>query len=169
MPGVPSLIQDLGWWAVFAFLLGVVFARAQGTYWLGRWARRGADAAAASTRPRAAAMARRLSGPSAERARAFLDRWGFIGIPVSFLTIGFQSMVNATAGFVRMRWPVYTLAMIPGCLVWAAIYTTLGLSLFEAFMASPWLGAGTLVAIVVLVGAATRLRRSADSAARTRR
>jgi hypothetical protein len=35
MAGVPGFIAQLGWWAVFVFLVGVVFFRAQGTFWLG--------------------------------------------------------------------------------------------------------------------------------------
>src|SRR5690554_5522311 len=163
MAGVPDVLEGLGWWAVALFLLCVVFTRAQATYWLGRWARRGADAAAASTHPRAAALAHKLSGPRADSARRFLDKWGPIGLPLSFLTIGFQTMVNVTAGYVRMRWDIYTIAMIPGCMAWAAIYSTLGFSIFEAFAASPWLGAAVVIAIIGLVWGATRLRRNVGS------
>lgn len=94
MAGVPGFIAQPGWWAVFIFLIGVLFFRAQGAYWLGRWARRGADGTAMSAHPRAAALARRLSGPGADHARRYLERWGFLGIPASFLTVGFQTMVN---------------------------------------------------------------------------
>ncbi len=167
MAGVPDVLEGLGWWAVALFLLFVVFTRAQATYWLGRWARRGADVAAVSDRPRAASLARTLSGPRAESARRFLDKWGPIGLPLSFLTIGFQTMVNITAGYVRMRWDIYTIAMIPGCMAWAAIYATLGFSVFEAFAASPWLGIGALIAIALLAWGATRLRQSVDSGSRT--
>ncbi len=169
MAGVPDVLEGLGWWAVALFLLFVVFTRAQATYWLGRWARRGADAAAVSERPRAVALANKLSGPRADSARRFLEKWGPIGLPLSFLTIGFQTMVNITAGYVRMRWDIYTIAMIPGCIAWAAIYSTLGFTLFEAFAASPWLGAGVIVAIVALVWGATRLRQTADFDSRTPR
>ncbi len=169
MAGVPSFVESLGWWAIFLFLVCVVFFRAQGTYWLGRWGRRGAEATAAAQHGRASAVAARLSGPGAEKARAFLDRWGFIGVPLSFLTVGFQTMVNASAGYMRMRWDLYTLAMIPGCIAWAAIYATLGLSLLEAFARSPWLGIGIILAVFALVFGATRLRRSAGSGARTPR
>ncbi|NTV40225.1 MAG: hypothetical protein HGA51_09795 [Demequinaceae bacterium] len=149
--------------------MGVVFTRAQGTYWLGRWARKGTDATATSAHPRAAAVARRLSGPGAERARRYLERWGFVGIPASFLTVGFQTMVNACAGFIRMRWDMYTAAMIPGCVAWAAIYTLVTYSLVEAWAHSPVLVVVGVVALAGLIAAAfafTRLRRSAGSAAR---
>ena len=172
MPGVPAFVEQLGWWAVYIFLFGVVFTRAQGTYWLGRWARKGTEAATTSTHPRAASVARRLSGPGADRARLYIERWGFVGIPASFLTVGFQTMVNAMAGFIRMRSDLYTVAMIPGCLAWAAIYTLVSFSLVEAWTRSPWVLALGIVAVAGLVGAGfalTRLRRSAGSSARTPR
>lgn len=172
MAGVPGFVEQLGWWAVFIFLMGVVFTRAQGTYWLGRWARRGTDATATSAHPRAASVAKRLSGPGADRARRYLERWGFVGIPASFLTVGFQTMVNACAGFIRMRWDLYTVAMIPGCVAWAAIYTLVTYSLVEAWAHSPVLVVVGIVALAGLIAAAfafTRLRRSAGSGARTPR
>ncbi|WP_291380027.1 VTT domain-containing protein [Demequina sp.] len=170
MPGIPGVVEDLGWWAVFLFLLCVVFFRAQGTYWLGRWARNGAESRAQSTSPRAASIARRLSGPGADRARDYLERWGFVGIPASFLTVGFQTMVNATAGFIRMRWDLYTVAMIPGCIMWGALYTLVTFSLVEAWTQSPMLLAVGVVAVVGLLVAAfafTRRRRTVDSSVRT--
>lgn len=169
MAGVPDFIAQLGWWAVFIFLIGVLFFRAQGTYWLGRWARKGTDATATSTHPRAASLARRLSGPGADRARRYLERWGFLGIPASFLTVGFQTMVNAFAGFIRMRWDLYTVAMIPGCIVGAAAYTLVTFSLVKAWASSPVLlmvGIAVLAGLIFAAFAVTRQRRSAGSFAR---
>lgn len=172
MAGVPAFVENLGWWAVFLFLFGVVLTRAQGTYWLGRWARQGTDTAAASAHPRAASLATKLSGPGADSSRRYIERWGFVGIPASFLTIGFQTMVNATAGFIRMRWDLYTVAMIPGCLAWAAVYTLVTFSLVEAWTHSPALMVAGVIAIVSLVALAfvfTRRHRSGDSSAHTPR
>lgn len=170
MAGVPGFIAQLGWWAVFIFLTGVLFFRAQGTYWLGRWARKGADATAMSAHPRAAALARKLSGPGADHARRYLERWGFLGIPASFLTVGFQTMVNAFAGFIRMRWDLYTVAMIPGCIAGAAAYTLVSYSLVKAWDRSPLLlvvGIALLAGLILVAFAVTRRRRSVGSAVRT--
>ena len=171
MAGVPSFVSEGPWAGLFAFLFCVVLLRAQGTYWAGRWVRAGAEKAAVAGEHdgRRARLAGRLSGPSWERAQAFLDRWGFIGVPLSFLTIGFQTMVNAAAGYTRMRWDLYTVAMVPGCLAWATIYSLLGLSLIDAFARSPWLGIGVIVGVVAAAWALTMLRRSAGSAVRTPR
>lgn len=162
MPGVPQVVADSPWWVLFIFLCGVVFFRTQGTYWLARWARAGAQALADGdpARPtRRARLAKRLSGPGMERARTFLERWGYLGIPVSFLTIGFQTMVNATAGFTRMRFDLYTLAMIPGCLAWATVYTAVGLSLWEAWLRSPMVLITVLLGLAALVVALNIWRR----------
>jgi membrane protein DedA with SNARE-associated domain len=162
---------------VWLFLLVVVFFRAQATYWVGRWLRHGLSSppdAAASERPtspsRRARLAARFSGPGWERARAFLDRWGFVGVPLSFLTVGFQTMVNAAAGFGRMRWDLYTAAMLPGCAAWAALYSIAGFSLVAAWQASPWLFAGVVIAVIAVAGALTAVRRrraALSSAARS--
>ncbi|WNM25498.1 VTT domain-containing protein [Demequina capsici] len=170
MAGVPSFVSDGPWLGLFAFLFCVVLVRAQATYWAGRWVRRGAEAAARGEADgRRARFARRLSGPTWDHAQRFLDRWGFVGVPLSFLTIGFQTMVNAAAGYTRTRWDLYTVAMLPGCIAWAALYSFLGLSLIGAFSRSPWLGSAVVAAIVVAAWALTTLRRSAGSAVRTPR
>ena len=176
MAGVPPFISEGPWWGVFLFLCGVVFLRAQATYWVGWWLRKGAasgdrnaslvevsdeQTADATPQPtRRARFARRFSGPAWDRAQRFVERWGYIGIPLSFLTVGFQTMVNAAAGFTRMRWDLYTVAMIPGCLAWAAIYASLGVGLFEAWKTSPWLFVAILVGLVVIAWALTAWRRS---------
>ncbi|WP_297081331.1 DedA family protein [uncultured Demequina sp.] len=169
MPGVPSFIFDGPWWGLFSFLTGVVFFRTQATYWLARWARTGADAVAdraEERHSRRARLARRFSGPGMERAREFIERRGYVAIPLSFFTVGFQTMVNATAGYTRMRFDLYTLAMIPGCLAWATIYTAIALSLWEAWLRSPWLLVlGVLVIAAVVVGLNLWRRRRAPTVA----
>lgn len=166
MAGVPSAVTDGPWWWLFCFLLVLVFFRAQATYWLGRWVRHGlaipADAEAGSVpqpSSRRARIAARFSGPTWDRAERFLDRWGFIGVPLSFLTIGFQTMVNAAAGFGRMRWDLYTVAMIPGCAMWALVYSAAGFSLVSAWKTSPWIVVAAVLGVVALAGVFTRLRR----------
>ncbi|WP_062079019.1 hypothetical protein [Demequina globuliformis] len=192
MPGVPSFISDIGIWAIVPFLFAVVFFRSQGTYWVGRWLRRGTDALAtageslevnataptaseapAAPRPtpppanRRSRMARRLSGPAMDRAQLFLEKWGFVGIPLCFLTIGFQTVVLGTAGYTRMRWDMFTVAMLPGCAAWAMIYGSVSVTLIELWKRSPWLFTAGLVGVIAVAFVATTLRRTAGSAART--
>ncbi|WP_084037969.1 DedA family protein [Demequina sp. NBRC 110053] len=168
MPGVPAFIFDGPWWGLFAFLFCVVLLRTQATYWLARWARTGADAVADRAEDRdsrRAGFARRLSGPGMERARAFIERRGFLAIPLSFFTVGFQTMVNAAAGYARMRFDLYTLAMIPGCLAWATIYTAIALSLWEVWLRSPWLLAAAVLVLAAAVVGLNLWRRRAVPAA----
>ncbi|WP_084077992.1 DedA family protein [Demequina sp. NBRC 110057] len=176
MAGVPGFISDLGWWALVPFLFVVVFVRTQATYWLGRWARTGASRLAESPSEKFLARAsRRLDGPMMARGEAVLDRWGYVAIPLSFLTLGFQTVINATAGYVKMRWGLYTLVMLPGCALWTAAYTIVGASIVHLWQHSPTLAIAFVVGVVAVAWAATRVtrivrqRRSAGSAARTPR
>lgn len=124
-------------------LFVIVLFRAQGTYWVGR------GVAAGVLR---SSIGERLQGPGMTRAIAILHKWGLIAITLSFLTVGFQTMINAGAGLIRTPWHRYTIAMIPGCLAWAFIYATIGLAAFVAIVAaasgSPW-GIAVIAALVL--------------------
>lgn len=155
---MPSWVTSQPFVLAFGFLLIVVFFRAQGTYWIGR----GARAGAMQTR-----LAGRLTGPRMTRATAALNKWGWPLVTVSFLTVGLQTVVNAAAGIARMRWPRYTLAMLPGCAAWAAIYATVGLAAFEAWVAlsvrsawAPWTIPAVLVPAAVIFVVRLRRRRA---------
>jgi len=146
---VPAWIEELPFAMAFTVMLLIVFARAQGTYWLGR----GANAGGRRTR-----LAVRLEGDRMTRATDVLTRRGWPVIPVSFLTVGFQTTVNAAAGFIRMPWLKYTAVMIPGCVAWAAIYSTIGFAAFQGWLAlsarsgwTPWVTLVVVVASVVMV------------------
>ncbi|SNU01401.1 membrane protein DedA, SNARE-associated domain [Ruaniaceae bacterium KH17] len=148
--------------AVYIFLLCVVFCRAQGTYWLGRW---GAKLAIERVKPKSAfgqkAQAWLDSGASDSGIRA-LHRWGLIVLPFSFLTVGFQTAVNAGAGLIRISWRKYTFAMFFGCLAWALIYSTIGFAVWGAALSaaagSPW-GIAATVAFVSIFGATMWISR----------
>ena len=152
---MPGWVQDGPFGVLYGFLLVVVFLRAQGTYWVGR------AVAAGVLRTR---WSHHFTGPRVTRAIGSIERWGWPIIPLSFLTIGFQSAVNAGAGVIRMRWVRYTLAMIPGCLIWALVYSLGGLAAFRGAVAlaahSPWAlaAAGILLAIAV-TAVVLRVRR----------
>lgn len=151
---MPSWVQDGPFAVVYLFLLLVVFCRAQGTYWLGR------AAAAGALHSR---WSESFTGPQMTRAIASIDRWGLPVIPLSFLTIGFQTAVNAGAGLIRIRWVRYTAAMVPGCLAWALIYTAGGLAAFQGAMAllaaSPWALVAAILLAVALVALVVLWRR----------
>ena len=139
---MPSWLEGKPFAITFAVLFCIVLLRAQATYWLGR----GVTAGVLHTR-----WADRISGPRTTKAIASLNRYGPPLVTVSFLTIGFQTVVNAAAGLIRMPWVRYTIAMLIGCVAWALIYATVGFAAVEAGIAlathSPWM----LVAVVLLV------------------
>ena len=86
---MPSWLEGKPFAITFAVLFGIVLLRAQATYWLGR----GVTAGVLHTR-----WADRITGPRTTKAIASLNRWGPPLVTVSFLTIGFQTVVNAAAG-----------------------------------------------------------------------
>ncbi|AOZ72920.1 hypothetical protein BK816_06120 [Boudabousia tangfeifanii] len=110
----------------------IVFFRAQLTYWLGRLA------AAGALREHKSATLNKIKrwfdGPAPKKGADYLARWGLIIIPLCFLTVGLQTMVNAGAGIVRLKWRTYTIAMIPGCIAWGVLY---GLGLLAIWI-SAW-------------------------------
>ncbi len=130
-------------------------ARGSATYWAGRALRYGGG------RSR---FARHLDRPAVVRAEAFVRRFGAPAVAVSFLTIGFQTAVNAAAGALQMPWWRYLPGVVVGALFWATIYTTIGFAVLQAWFGNhpgPWL-AGALGAVAVTVLATLVGRRRRD-------
>ena len=164
---MPDFIAEGPFWLVFTFLVVVVFLRAQATYWLGSWA---TSLTLRHVRPREGwrrSLVHRLDSPATDQGVAAIHRWGLAIIPVSFLTVGLQTMVNAGAGVLRMPWWKYTLAMLPGCVAWATIYSTIGFAVWEAALAasagSPW-GIAGMAATALIVAATVLVRRRRQTA-----
>lgn len=138
--------------AAYVFLVVVVHLRAGGTYALGRLARRAGD------RSRLSGL---LSRPMVRRSEQVVGRFGPPAVSVSFLTVGFQSAMNLTAGFLRMPLRYYLPALSVGSLIWAAMYLSVGLAVMRAWQADG--SAATVLAAVVLLvlvaGLAVLVRR----------
>ena len=134
------------------FVLGAAL-RSQALYWTGR----GITAGVLRSR-----LATRLEGARGRRALAAIERWGMPVVPLSFLTVGFQSAVHTACGLLRIGWLRYTLWSIPGWLAWALIWTTGGIAAAAAAVAlaarSPW---ALVVVVVALVAAAVVLSAAA--------
>lgn len=138
------------WGLPFPLLVGALFiivmARANGTYWLGR------AAAAGTERTR---LRRLLLAPGYQRAVRWIDRWGAPAVSVSFLTIGFQTLMNLAAGVMRMSLRHYLPAVIVGSVIWAFVYGTIGFVGFTAVTAvyqrSPALGISLTLAVAGLL------------------
>ena len=131
---------------VVAALFVIVMARANGTYWLGR------AAAAGSERTR---LRRLLHAPGYLRAVRWIDRWGAPAVSVSFLTVGFQTLINLAAGVTRMTLRHYLPAVVVGSVMWAFIYATIGFvgvsAIASLYSRSPILAIGLAVFGVLLL------------------
>lgn len=103
----------------FATLFVIVMLRANATYWLGRGALRGGKLSGK--------LARHLEGHHMQRAQRLAARYGVIAVPLSFLTIGVQTAINFSAGFTRMPLRRYVPAVTVGCVLWALLYSTVGM------------------------------------------
>lgn len=108
----------------FVLLFTIVMLRANATYWLGRGALNGGRLSKK--------MARHLEGPTMLRAQRLSARLGIVAVPLSFLTIGVQTAINFSAGFTLMPLRRYLPAVIVGCLLWALLYSTVGMVGFAA-------------------------------------
>ena len=122
-------IEEAPFLVTFVFFFCGAMIRANSTYWIGR----GLAAGMMHTR-----FQRLLNGPIYHRAQALLARWGVLAVPLSFLTVGVQSAVNASAGIARMPLRRYIPAVIVGCLLWALIYATVGMTVVYAWIALDW-------------------------------
>ncbi|MGN0100811.1 MAG: DedA family protein [Dietzia sp.] len=103
----------------FSTLFVIVMLRANATYWLGRGALRGGRL---SER-----FAHRLEGPTMQRAQRLSARYGVVAVPLSFLTAGVQTAINFSAGFTTMPLRRYLPAVTVGCVLWALLYSTVGM------------------------------------------
>ncbi|MFC7491708.1 MULTISPECIES: DedA family protein [unclassified Knoellia] len=146
-----------GWpvWAVFGAFFVIAMLRSNATYWAGR----GLRAGGART-----GMARHLDRPAVIRTGSFVDRWGAPVVVLSFLTVGVQTLVNAAAGALRMPLSRFVPATLLGSLLWATLYTSVGVALWEAVTAGAWWWLLGVVAVgAVVAGTTTWLTRVASS------
>ncbi|WP_127127209.1 DedA family protein [Georgenia sp. SYP-B2076] len=159
---MPDFLASWPFWLVFAFLYLGATIRGQGTYWAGRIL---TEQALRRSHPRGGWRRRAydwLQGEGTARGIEAIRRWGLVVVPVSYLTVGFQTMVNAGAGVLRIHWGRYALAQVPGALAWAAIYSTIGFAVWDAALAaaagSPW-GIAGIAAVAVVITATVLVRR----------
>ncbi|EAP97645.1 uncharacterized membrane-associated protein-like protein [Janibacter sp. HTCC2649] len=132
---------------MFGAFFVIAMLRSNATYWAGR----GLRAGGART-----GIARHLDRPAVIRTEAFVDRWGAPVVALSFLTVGVQTLINAAAGALRMPLSRYVPATVVGSLLWATLYTSAGVALWEAITGGAWWWLLVLVAVAALVLAATR-------------
>lgn len=158
-------------WLVFATLFLGAMARGQMMYWAGRIV---TEQALRRTKPADGwrlQVHRWLAGGGADSGIRAIRRWGLAIVPVGYLTVGFQSMVQVGAGVLRIRLLWYALAQIPGALAWALIYSTIGFAIWGAILAaaagSP-LGLTALALAAIVLVTTILLRRRHRSRTRAR-
>lgn len=129
----------------FTFLTVLGFCRAGATYLLGRGARHWGSRWG-SRRQRTGAEDR--PSPTIAYAERLVRRLGPVAVPLSFLTVGLQTAIHLTAGALRMPVRYYVPALFVGALIWATLYTTVGL----AVLSTLWGGVDQWVLLVAAVG-----------------
>ena len=149
-------------WVVALALFVIVQLRAYGTYWLGRLASTGAQ----RTR-----LSRLMDSPGYRNACERIDRFGAPVVALSFLTIGFQTLVNLAAGATGMKLRHYLPAVAVGGVAWALLYATLGTVGFELvgqlFGYSPVAAVAVIVAVTaaIVTYVAVQARRRPEAVA----
>lgn len=147
MSEVLDAIRSWPWfWAWLTFFV-VVLLRAGGTYGIGR-------AIAAGV------LREREPGPRVRAAMAQVERWGPPAVTVSFFTVGAQTAVNLGAGLARMSFPRYLTGLVPGAVIWASIWSTIGMSAFLAVFSGGSERLAWLFVLLVVVVVAVLLTRS---------
>lgn len=141
-----EFLDRLPLWVAFVVLFLGAFARGNATYWVGRGLRSGGE------RSR---LARHLDRPVVARAEGWVRRFGAPAVALGFLTVGVQSAINAAAGMLRMPQRRFLPAVSIGAALWAALYTTVGFALVDAWVGrlSWWwalLALGVVAAVILL-------------------
>lgn len=144
-----SILQlPIGW--AYLTLFAIVMLRANATYWAGRLLVAGG---------RLSPQAKRfIDGPAMVRAKDFSARWGVLAVPLSFLTIGVQTAVNLSAGALRMPLSRYLPAVTLGCLLWALLYSSIGLAAVQALLLALASSYWSLLAIAVVIALVVGMR-----------
>ena len=143
-------IHSLPYPWVFLFFWCLAMMRSHTMYWIGR----GITAGTARTR-----WVSLLESPMYARAQAWSARWGVLAVPMSFLTVGIQSVIQLSAGVARMPLRRYVAATAAGAIAWAAVYTTIGMAILTAWLTGP---TGRLICLLMLTALALAvvIRRS---------
>lgn len=147
-------------WIVYSALFIIAFLRTQAFYWIGR---------GIGVRLHRSRFAERV-GERLNRAERLINRFGPPVVTCSYATVGLQTAIHLAAGAMRMSFVRYLIAMLPGCALWAAIYTFGGLAVlavwWNAFLHSPILAvtAAAVLAAAIIGGIRLRRRRTRSGA-----
>lgn len=141
-----NIVERVGEWPLlwgWLALFGIVLVRAGGTYGLGRAVAAGVVRGREPSERTAWAMQR-------------INRWGPWAVAASFLTVGVQTVVNLSAGLMRMTFGRYLRGLLPGAVIWATIWATAGLGAIVAIVSSEFTerlwGLVILVLVIIALG-----------------
>ncbi|WP_046468099.1 DedA family protein [Allosalinactinospora lopnorensis] len=155
-----GFLEGQSFLVVYSTLFGIVFLRTQATYWIGR----GVGAGLERSR-----YAERL-GERLRRAQKLINRFGPPAVTVSYVTWGVQTAVHFAAGAMRMHFVRYLVAMLPGCALWAAIYSLGGMAVlgvwWNLFVHSPCVAVAAAVLLAALTAGGVYLNRRKSAAGR---
>lgn len=169
---MPSFLAEMPYWLAVGVLAAIGLARGQMMYWLGRGVTEGALRTsrrhqASEDTPRTGPLRKTmmwLDRGGADPGVRALHRWGLVMVPLSYVTVGFQSMVQAGAGILRISWWKYLLAQLPGAITWGLFYATGGFLvwtyLFSQARTYPAGAAIALLAVAALIAVIVRFRRN---------
>lgn len=157
-----------GWWAQRPFIVAltllwlIAMARGQATYWLARGVAGTTIRRTTDSNGWRRSVHEWLAGEGVGSGRRAIERRGLPMISLAYLTVGFQTLVMAGAGVLRIQWSRFTLAQVPGALAWAVIYATVGFAAWRTAMAAAAQSAWALgvVAVVIAGGLVWWWRRS---------
>jgi len=169
---VPNFLAAMPYWLAVGVLSAMGLARGQLMYWLGRGVTEGAlrqsrkhqrDETVQRSGPLRRTMLWLDRGGADPGVRA-IHRWGLVMVPVSYLTVGFQSMVQAAAGILRIAWWKYLLAQIPGAIVWGLFYATGGFLVWKYLFVQariyPYHALAVVLGLAAFIAVVVRYRRS---------
>ncbi|QGH69539.1 DedA family protein [Pseudactinotalea sp. HY158] len=169
---MPDFLAQMPYWIAVTLLVVGAMLRGQLMYWIGYGV---THQAIKGARRHPSASERRgpirrtvawLDDGGADPGVRALRRWGLVMVPFSYVTVGFQSMVQAGAGILRITWWKYVLAQIPGAIVWGLFYATVGFAAWELALStairSP-LGIAAVAALVAVIIVTVRVARRGGS------
>ena len=163
---MPTWITSLPFAAALGALFVIGLGRGQATYWIARLAVQGTASVTAGSHPGRRRLAAWLTGPRIQQGRVLLGRWGLPLVSPCYLTVGMQTIVLAASGVLRIGWPRFTLAQVPGSAAGALIYATIGFAAWEAAIgaaASSPLGLAIGATVAVMVVASIAVSRAGRS------
>ena len=96
-------IHSLPYPWVFLFFWCLAMMRSHTMYWIGR------GITAGTARSRWVSL---LESPVYARAQAWSARWGVLAVPVSFLTVGIQSVIQLSAGVALLMLTALALVVV---------------------------------------------------------